>query len=30
MDVKAKLAQFDNPVDIVEQAVLEIETASKA
>ena len=30
MDVKAKLAQFDNPVDIVEKAVLEIETASKA
>jgi predicted glycosyltransferase len=30
MDVKAKLAQFDNPVDIIEKAVLKTKTASKA
>jgi predicted glycosyltransferase len=30
VDVTAKLAQFDNPVDIIEKAVIEIQSASKA
>jgi predicted glycosyltransferase len=29
-DVTAKLAQFDNPVDIIEKAAIEIQSASKA
>ena len=30
MDVKAKLAQFDNPVDIIEKAVTQIKSTPKA
>ena len=30
VDVTAKLAQFDNPVDIIEKAVIEIQSSSKA
>jgi predicted glycosyltransferase len=30
VDVTAKLAQFDNPVDIIEKTVIEIQSASKA
>jgi predicted glycosyltransferase len=30
VDVSAKLAQFDNPVDIIEKAVLQVKSASKA
>jgi hypothetical protein len=30
VNVAAKLAQFDNPVDIIEKAVIEIQSALKA
>jgi hypothetical protein len=30
IDVAAKLAQFDNPVDIIEKAVMKLQSASKA
>jgi len=30
VDVTAKLAQFDNPVDIIEKAVMKLQSASKA
>jgi predicted glycosyltransferase len=30
VDVTAKLAQFDNPVDIIEKTVMKLQSASKA